>query len=93
MVPIVCVFSLKIPDWRSPDSARVAPRIDDWPVLVTQVTDLLKRDYDWTDEERRLLVPVRSWWVTPTACRRATRSNSSSSSAVAGATRAGTDRA
>jgi len=25
---------------------RVAPRVEDWPVLVTQLTDLLRLDYD-----------------------------------------------
>ncbi|HEX2756695.1 MAG TPA: alpha/beta hydrolase [Candidatus Limnocylindrales bacterium] len=34
--------------------AAIAPRVDDWPVLVTQLTDLLKVDYDWTDEARGL---------------------------------------
>lgn len=38
--------------------ARIAPRVDDWPVLVTQLTDLLKRDYDWADETRGLSMPV-----------------------------------
>jgi pimeloyl-ACP methyl ester carboxylesterase len=38
--------------------ARVAPRVDDWPVLVTQLTGLLKLDYDWTDEARGLSMPV-----------------------------------
>jgi pimeloyl-ACP methyl ester carboxylesterase len=37
---------------------RVAPRVDDWPVLVTQVTQLVKLDYDWSDEVRRLQMPV-----------------------------------
>ena len=32
----------------------VAPRPDDWPVLVTQLTTLLKQDYDWTAEVRGL---------------------------------------
>jgi pimeloyl-ACP methyl ester carboxylesterase len=40
------------------DYARIAPRIEDWPVLVTQLTGLLKLDYDWTDEVRALSMPV-----------------------------------
>ncbi len=36
----------------------VAPRVEDWPILVTQLTTLLKRDYDWTDEVRGLPMPV-----------------------------------
>jgi pimeloyl-ACP methyl ester carboxylesterase len=38
--------------------ARIAPRVDDWPALVTQLTDLLKLDYDWTDEAPGLSMPV-----------------------------------
>ena len=34
--------------------AAIAPRVDDWPVLVEQVTTLLKDDYDWTDGARGL---------------------------------------
>ncbi len=36
----------------------VAPRPEDWLILVTQVTGLLKHDYDWTDEARALAMPV-----------------------------------
>jgi pimeloyl-ACP methyl ester carboxylesterase len=35
-----------------------APRVDDWPVLVTQVAELLKVDYDWSAEVARLPMPV-----------------------------------
>lgn len=34
--------------------AAIAPRPDDWPILVEQVTTLLKDDYDWTAEAREL---------------------------------------
>ena len=37
---------------------QIAPRVNDWPVLVTQLTELLKLDYDWTDEARRLSMPT-----------------------------------
>ncbi len=37
---------------------QIAPRLDDWPVLVTQLTDLLKLDYDWTSEARGLSMPT-----------------------------------
>jgi pimeloyl-ACP methyl ester carboxylesterase len=36
----------------------IAPRVEDWPVLVTQLTGLLKLDYDWSDEVRGLSMPV-----------------------------------
>jgi pimeloyl-ACP methyl ester carboxylesterase len=37
---------------------RIAPRVEDWPVLVTQLTELLKVDYDWTAEARGLSMPT-----------------------------------
>jgi len=36
----------------------IAPRVEDWPILVAQVTGLVKLDYDWTDEVRGLPMPV-----------------------------------
>jgi pimeloyl-ACP methyl ester carboxylesterase len=36
----------------------VAPRAEDWPVLVTQLTTLLKVDYDWTADVRGLRPPT-----------------------------------
>lgn len=36
----------------------VAPNVDDWPVLVTQLTGMLKLDYDWGAEAARLDMPV-----------------------------------
>jgi pimeloyl-ACP methyl ester carboxylesterase len=30
--------------------AQVAPRPEDWPVLLDKIGDLLKKDYDWTKE-------------------------------------------
>ena len=36
----------------------IAPRPDDWPVLVTQLTTLLKDDYDWSDEVRTIAMPT-----------------------------------
>lgn len=38
--------------------SRVAPWVEDWPVLVTQLTDLIKRDYDWSAEIPALPMPV-----------------------------------
>lgn len=37
---------------------QIAPRVEDWPVLVKQLTDLLKLDYDWTAEARGLSMPT-----------------------------------
>jgi pimeloyl-ACP methyl ester carboxylesterase len=36
----------------------IAPRVGDWPRLVNQVSTLLKIDYDWTEEAKRLAMPV-----------------------------------
>lgn len=36
----------------------IAPRVEDWPVLVKQLTEALKIDYDWSAEIPRLAMPV-----------------------------------
>jgi pimeloyl-ACP methyl ester carboxylesterase len=38
--------------------AKVAPRPEDWPVLVAKMADLLKQDYDWTEEVRSISAPT-----------------------------------
>jgi pimeloyl-ACP methyl ester carboxylesterase len=37
---------------------QVAPNVDDWPVLVEELTTLLKQDYDWSAEIPGLRMPV-----------------------------------
>lgn len=37
---------------------QIAPRVEDWPILVTQLTTLLKQDYDWTEAIPGLPMPV-----------------------------------
>ncbi len=37
---------------------KIAPRKEDWPILVTELTTLLKRDYDWSREVATLTMPV-----------------------------------
>jgi pimeloyl-ACP methyl ester carboxylesterase len=37
---------------------QVAPRLEDWPVLVDQVSDAIKVDYDWSSEIPGIRVPV-----------------------------------
>lgn len=37
----------------------IAPNPGDWPILVTQLTGMLKLDYDWTAEARQLSVPTQ----------------------------------
>lgn len=40
------------------DYKRLAPNVDDWPVLVEQVTTLMKTEYDWTPDIPTLTMPV-----------------------------------
>jgi pimeloyl-ACP methyl ester carboxylesterase len=34
--------------------ARLAPRVEDWPVLIGKISDALKIDYDWTADVDRI---------------------------------------
>jgi len=36
----------------------VAPRPEDWPVLITKLGELLKQDYDWSEDVAVLKMPV-----------------------------------
>ena len=38
--------------------AGVAPRPEDWPVLLAKVGELLRRDYDWSEDVAALEMPV-----------------------------------
>lgn len=38
--------------------ARVAPRTEDWPVLLTKVGELLRKPYDWSAEVAKLAAPT-----------------------------------
>jgi len=38
--------------------ARIAPRPEDWPVLVTKLSDLLRREYDWSKEVAAIKAPT-----------------------------------
>ena len=40
------------------DYVRIAPRKEDWPVLVTQLTTAMKIKYDWSAEVAKLPMPV-----------------------------------
>ena len=40
------------------DYKQVAPKVEDWPILVTQLTGLLKLDYDWSADVAGLSMPV-----------------------------------
>jgi pimeloyl-ACP methyl ester carboxylesterase len=38
--------------------AQVAPRVQDWPVLLDKTGELLRRDYDWSAETANITAPV-----------------------------------
>lgn len=38
--------------------ARLAPRVEDWPVLIAKTSEMLKDDYDWTAEAEQLAAPT-----------------------------------
>ena len=38
--------------------SRLAPRVEDWPVLIAKTSGLLNDDYDWTAETERLETPT-----------------------------------
>ena len=40
------------------DYQKIAPNVEDWPVLVEQLTAHLKTDYDWSAEIPKLEMPV-----------------------------------
>jgi pimeloyl-ACP methyl ester carboxylesterase len=37
---------------------RIAPNVDDWPILVQQVADVVQVDYDWSAEIPGLAMPT-----------------------------------
>jgi pimeloyl-ACP methyl ester carboxylesterase len=38
--------------------SRVAPRVEDWPVLVGKMGTMLRQDYDWSAEVEKITAPV-----------------------------------
>ena len=38
--------------------AQIAPRVDDWPVLLGKISALLRQDYDWSNEARSIQAPT-----------------------------------
>ncbi|MDV3278301.1 MAG: alpha/beta hydrolase [Nitrososphaerales archaeon] len=37
---------------------RTAPRLEDWPVLMTKLGEMLRRDYDWSEEVAKIKAPT-----------------------------------
>ncbi len=38
--------------------ASVAPRVEDWPVLLTKIGEMVRRDYDWSREVATIKTPT-----------------------------------
>jgi len=38
--------------------ARIAPRVEDWPKLITKLGELMKKPYDWSNEIKAIKSPV-----------------------------------
>lgn len=38
--------------------SQIAPKLEDWPVLLTKLGDLLRKDYDWSEGVAALKMPV-----------------------------------
>jgi len=38
--------------------SRLAPKVEDWPVLMAKLGDLLGKDYDWSSEVRAMTTPT-----------------------------------
>jgi pimeloyl-ACP methyl ester carboxylesterase len=38
--------------------ANIAPRLEDWPVLLTKLGDLLRQDYDWSKDVAAIQAPT-----------------------------------
>jgi pimeloyl-ACP methyl ester carboxylesterase len=56
MGPETAGFMMQTPMYE--DYRRLAPRAEDWPVLVKQVVDIMQTDYDWSAEIPGLPMPV-----------------------------------
>ncbi len=38
--------------------ARIAPKLEDWPVLLTKLGDMLRKDYDWSQDVAAIKAPT-----------------------------------
>lgn len=38
--------------------SQIAPRVEDWPVLLTKIGEMLRQDYDWSEDIKNLKMPV-----------------------------------
>ncbi len=38
--------------------SKAAPRLEDWPVLMKKLAEMLGRDYDWSEEVKEMKAPT-----------------------------------
>src|SRR5207244_2200618 len=38
--------------------AAIAPRLEDWPVLLTKLAEMLRQEYDWSAEVAKIQAPT-----------------------------------
>ena len=38
--------------------SRLAPRLEDWPVLMTKLSEMLRREYDWSEKVAKVKAPT-----------------------------------
>ena len=65
MGPQTAQFLMQTPMYEA--YKNVAPNVNDWPVLVKQLTDRLKVDYDWSADVPRLSMPVMIVFCSPSS--------------------------
>ena len=56
MGPGAADFMKQLPVY--PAYARIAPKPDDWPRLVTKVAQLIQKDYDWSADVKNIKTPL-----------------------------------
>jgi pimeloyl-ACP methyl ester carboxylesterase len=56
MGPQVAEFMKQLPVY--PAYAKIAPKPDDWPRLVTKMAQLIQKDFDWTADVRNIKTPL-----------------------------------
>jgi pimeloyl-ACP methyl ester carboxylesterase len=56
MGPQAAEFMKQLPVY--PAYAKIAPKPDDWPRLVTKMAQLIQKDFDWTADVRNIKTPL-----------------------------------
>jgi len=56
MGPQAAEFLKQLPVY--PEYAKIAPKPEDWPRLVTKLAQLIQKDYDWTADVKNIKTPL-----------------------------------